>query len=103
MGQAPNDKEPMLATLHKQAPNLGRVNALIADTGFSSEKNILACETVGIVPLIAVANESHHPNWRERHSEPAELPENATQTMAHRLKTKMGRTQADGRTRLRYY
>ena len=47
----------------------------------------------GIAPLIAVAKAGHHPDWRERHSEPPALPENATplQAMAHRLKTKAGR------------
>ncbi len=94
--QAPNDKEqvePMLATLKAQADALGAVNCLIADTGFCSEKNILVCEAAGIEPLIAVARDEHHPGWRERHSEPAPLPENATpvQTMSHRLKTKAGR------------
>ena len=94
--QAPNDKEqvkPMLETLAAQTQRLGKVTGLIADTGFCSETNITACETAGITPLIAVAKENHHPNWRERHSEPPALPENATpvQTMAHRLKTKAGR------------
>lgn len=94
--QAPNDKEqvkPMLETLAVQTPRLGKVTGLIADTGFCSETNIAACETAGIVPLIAVAKEDHHPNWRERHSEPPALPEDATplQTMAHRLKTKAAR------------
>ena len=94
--QAPNDKEqvePMLATLKAQAQKLGAVERLIADTGFSSEKNIKACETAEIEPLIAVAREEHHPGWRERHSEPEPLPADATpmQAMAHRLKTKTGR------------
>ncbi len=94
--QAPNDKEqvkPMLETLAAQSQRLGKVTGLIADTGFCSEANIKACETAGVAPLIAVAKEDHHPDWRERHSEPPALPENATplQTMAHRLKTKAGR------------
>jgi len=94
--QAPNDKEqvePMLATLQAQADGLGSVHGMIADTGFYSEKNIKACEAAGIVPLIAVARDEHHPDWRERHSEPAALPENATpvQAMSHRLKTRAGR------------
>ena len=94
--QAPNDKEqvkPMLETLVAQNLRLGKITGLIADTGFCSETNITACETAGITPLIAVAKENHHPNWRERHSEPPALPENTTpvQTMAHRLKTKAGR------------
>jgi transposase len=94
--QAPNDKEqvaPMLETLKAQTPVLGAVERLIADTGFSSEKNIKACEAAKIEPLIAVGRDEHHPGWRERHSEPAALPDNATpmQAMAHRLKTKAGR------------
>ena len=94
--QAPNDKEqvtPMLETLKVQAKVLGSVERLIADTGFSSEKNIKACEVAQIEPLIAVARDEHHPGWRERHSEPGALPDNATpmQAMAHRLKTKAGR------------
>ena len=41
-----------------------------------------------------MARDEHHPGWRERHSEPAALPEHATavQKMAHKLKTKVGRT-----------
>jgi transposase len=96
VAQAPNDKEqvePMLTTLNAQAGALGVVDCLIADTGFSSENNIKACEAAQIEPLIAVARDEHHPGWRERYSEPAVLPDNATpmQVMAHRLKTKAGR------------
>jgi transposase len=94
--QATNDKEqvePMLKTLKAQAHTRGLVGCLIADTGFSSEKNIKACEAAQIEPLMAIARDEHHPGWRERHSEPAALPDNATtlQIMAHRLKTKAGR------------
>ena len=94
--QAPNDKqqvEPMLATLKAQAVVLGAVECLIADSGYCSEKNIKACEAAGIDPLIAVARDEHHPGWRERRSEPAALPDNATpvQAMSHRLKTQAGR------------
>jgi len=94
--QAPSDKEqvaPMLATLKAQAQTLGVVACLIADTGFSSEKNIRACGKARIEPLIAAARDEHHPHWRERHSEPTPLPDHVApmQTMAHRLKTKAGR------------
>ena len=121
--QAPNDKQqvvPMLQTLAAHANRAteavpapgasacgasacgasacgasacGAVTHLIADTGFYSEANILACEAANIEPLIAVARDAHHPGWRERHSEPAPLPANATtaQAMSHKLKTKAGR------------
>jgi transposase len=94
--QAPNDKEqvePMLALLEAQSEVLGTVERIIADTGFCSEKNILACEQAQLVPLIAVSRDEHHPGWRQRHSETAPLPAHATpmQAMAQRLKTKAGR------------
>jgi transposase len=94
--QAPNDKEqviPILETLQEQAATSGQVEALIADTGYCSEKNIEACEAQGITPFIAVAREEHHPDWRERHAEPEPLVANASlmQAMIHRLKTQAGR------------
>jgi hypothetical protein len=69
------------------------VTQLIADTGYASEKNIHTCENAKIEPLLSVAREEHHPGWRERHSEPPPLPEDATpmQAMAHKLKTHAGR------------
>jgi len=83
---------------------------MIADTGFCSEKNILACEEAHLEPLIAVARDVHHPGWRERHSEPALLRDNATpmQSMAHRLESKAGRAlyalrKTNGRTRIRHH
>ena len=98
VSQAPNDKEqviPMLETLQAQGTTLGPIEALVADTGYCSEKNVEACEALGITPFIAVAREAHHPDWRQRHSEPEALPpENATrmQAMRHRLKTQAGRS-----------
>lgn len=94
--QAANDKEqvePLLETLHTQSATRGEVKQLVADAGYASEKNIRTCEAAGIEPLIAVAREEHHPGWRERHSEPFPLAEDATpmQAMAHKLKTRSGR------------
>ncbi len=84
----------MLETLQAQGTTLGPIEALVADTGYCSEKNVEACEALGITPFIAVAREAHHPDWRQRHSEPEALPENATrmQAMRHRLKTQAGRS-----------
>ncbi|WP_407066732.1 IS1182 family transposase [Ferrovum sp.] len=97
VSQAPNDKEqvcPMLETLQVQAAVLGPIEALVADTGYCSEKNVEACEALGITPFIAVAREDHHPDWRQRHTEPEALGEDATrmQVMIHRLKTQAGRS-----------
>ena len=94
--QAPNDKQqvaPMIKTLQAQAPLLGNATALIADTGYCSEKNMVACDEAAIHALIAVARQDHHPHWSERFTEPAPLRADATpmQNMAHRLTTKAGR------------
>jgi transposase len=96
--QAPNDKEqvvPMLALIKAQSALVGMPTCLLADTGYCSEKNIVACADANVTPLIAVARDQHHPDWRERHSEPAPLAKDAgvVQTMAHTLKTKAGRAQ----------
>lgn len=94
--QAPNDKqqvEPMLDKLDAQSATHGQVTEMVADTGYCSATNLAACEAQQIEALFAVARENHHPDWRERHSEPAALPATATpmQKMAHRVKTKAGR------------
>ena len=94
--QAPNDKQqvqPMIKVLQEQAPKLGTVTTVIADTGYCSENNVVECEGAKIVPLIAVARQDHHPHWSERFAQPEPLQENATpmQAMAHRLTTKAGR------------
>ena len=93
---ATNDKEqvvPMLEQLAALPQSLGQVDQLLADSGFYSSKNVVACEEAGIEPLIAVARDEHHAGWRDRFTEPAPLSTTATpaERMAHRLKTKTGR------------
>lgn len=93
---ATNDKEqvvPMLEQLAALPQSLGKVDQLLADTGFFSSKNVVACEEAGIEALIAVARDEHHAGWRDRFTEPVPLSETATaaERMAHRLKTKAGR------------
>jgi transposase len=94
--QAANDKQqvtPMIKALQDQAPLLGAVTTLIADTGFCSESNVNACGQAKMEPLIALARQDHHPHWSERFTQPAPLQADATpmQAMAHRLTTKAGR------------
>ena len=69
------------------------VQTVIADTGYCSEKNVMACNESKIVPLIAVARQDHHPHWRERCTQPAPLKLDATpiQAMSHRSATQAGR------------
>ena len=67
--QAPNDKEqvsPMLEQIGQLPAGLGTPNQLLADTGSFSAKKVDACEAVKIEPMIAIARDEHHPNWRAR-------------------------------------
>jgi transposase/IS5 family transposase len=94
--QAANDKEqvvPMIEKLRANPEGLNRPAQLLADTGYFSEHNVSACAKAKITPLIAVKREAHHPDWRERFTEPLPLPETAShvEQMKHALKTKAGR------------
>jgi transposase len=94
--QAGNDKqqvEPMLKSLIDLPATLGRVETLLADTGYCSERNVERTRGAGIEPLIAMGREAHHPAWRERFTEPPPLADGASaiEAMAHRLKTGEGR------------
>jgi IS5 family transposase len=73
---------------------LGQAKQLLADTGYFSNANVVACEQADIEALIAVRRDAHHPGWRECFTEPEPLPDEATAVarMTRRLKTKAGRT-----------
>jgi transposase len=94
--QAANDKQqvaPMLVTLAELPEDLGKVTELLADAGYFSEANVLACVDESIEPLFAAGRESHHRPWQERFGEPPPLvpKADAVQRMRHRLKTRAGR------------
>lgn len=94
--QATNDKQqiaPMLEQLGALPEDLPPPAQLTADTGFFSEANVVACETAGIEPLIAIKRDEHHPHWSERFANPPAPPPEATpvERMAHRLQTPTGR------------
>ncbi|MEA3644358.1 MAG: transposase, partial [Lamprobacter sp.] len=75
--QAANDKEqvaPMLEGLQALPEGLNHPDELVADNGYFSARNVEVCEAAGIVPLIAMKREEHHPHWSERFSEPAAVP-----------------------------
>src|SRR6516225_9828724 len=67
--QAPNDKQqiaPMLEKVDALPEQLGRPETLLADNGYFSEANVMACAAANIEPLIATGRQPHHPSWRER-------------------------------------
>jgi transposase len=94
--QQPNDKLELKPTLENLAalPNdLGAVTELIADSGYFSETNVMACEAQEITPYIAVGHEHHNQPLWDRFREPPPLPDNADSVtrMKHRLRTKEGK------------
>ena len=94
--QATNDKREIVPTLDKISalPQvLGKVQALLADTGYFSAANVGACEAHKIVPMVAMKRETHHMGVLERFSVDAPAPEtdDPVAQMAHRLSTQAGR------------
>lgn len=97
VSQAPNDKEqlaPMIQQLQALPEELGKLEGLLADSGYLSESNVDSCAAAGIEPLIALSRERHHRGWQERFAAAPEAPPpeaTAMQRMAYRLKTPEGR------------
>jgi len=94
--QQPNDKQeikPALINLAALPVSLGKVDAIVADTGYFSEGNVNSCEQEYIKPYIAVKRDNHNLQLEERFYNPQPLPENAdpVTTMKHRLKTQEGK------------
>ena len=94
--QAPNDKsqvEPMLEKIAALPEELGKVEHLLADTGYFSADNVEACDKAGVTPVIAMGRQPHHPPLSERFAKAPDAPKDPTpvEAMAHRLKTAAGR------------
>src|SRR5580700_8334654 len=94
--QAPNDKQQIAPMVEKTAAlpeQLGRIETLLADNGYFSEANVLACAAADITPLIATGRQRHHPSWRERFAAAPPAPENPTpvEAMAWQLRTPHGK------------
>ena len=94
--QHANDKlevEPTLKALEQLPETLGKVEALLADTGYRSESNTKVCDAAKITPYLAGGRESHHPPVEARFTQPPALAPDAdvVQAMDHRLATIEGR------------
>ncbi len=86
--QAPNDKqqiEPMLEKLAALPEQLGQPDTLLADNGYFSEANVVACAAANIEPLIATGRQPHHPSWQERFAAAPPAPENPDSGRGHGL------------------
>ena len=94
--QQPNDKQELVPTLNNLAAlpeELGTAADMIADSGYFSETNVIACEEKGITPYIAADRQSHNQPLMERFAEPPPLPDEAdcVTRMKHRLQTPAGK------------
>jgi hypothetical protein len=89
--QAHNDKnqvEPMPEKIEALPEALGKVEHLLADTGYFSAGNVAACEKAGVEPVIAMGRQPHHPPLSERFEKAPEAPKDPTpvEAAAHRLR-----------------
>lgn len=96
VSQACNDKREVAPTLQRIAALpavLGEVQSLIADNGFFSLANVIACNDAGIEPLLALKRQPHHVPVLERFACDAPEPQTTDPLvqMAHRLGTQAGR------------
>lgn len=94
--QQTNDKqeiEPALECLAALPEELGKVDSLLADTGYFSETNIDRCTGTSIEPLIPEKRQAHNLPLTERFKDDPEPPENPNpvQAMKHRMQTKEGK------------
>lgn len=96
--QATNDKrevEPALEELATREEALGKIEALLADTGYCSEKNASAVDNYGAIPYIAEKRDAHNKPLMERFKLDDPMPEGddvtALELMRWRLQTREGR------------
>lgn len=97
MTQHPNDKQevdPTLAQLQAQEEALGKVDKLLADAGYFSEKNVKAIDEQAITPYLSTHRERHNVPIGERFRVPVEAPRSSddpVEQMQHRLSTTEGK------------
>lgn len=96
VSQASNDKREVVPTLEQIVALpavLGDVRTLIADNGFFSQANVIACGDAGVEPLLALNRQSHHMPVMGRFASDAPEPQTTDPVvqMAHRLGAQAGR------------
>ena len=96
--QATNDKQqvkPALEELESREEELGKVEAILADTGYFSEGNVFAVDNYGATPYIAEKRDAHNKPLLERFKPDDPMPEGDDVTpldlMRWRLQTQEGR------------
>ena len=69
------------------------MQTLVADNGFYSQANVVACAQAGVEPLLAIKRESHHEPLMERFACDPDTPQTTepVANMVHRLSTQTGK------------
>ena len=96
VSQSPNDKKeitPTLLALKSLPESLGKVDSILADTGYFSDANVSSCKQAKIEPFIPPGREKHNQSLTERFATQEPLPEDADSIskMRYKLKTDEGR------------
>ncbi|MDR1967324.1 MAG: IS1182 family transposase [Burkholderiaceae bacterium] len=96
VSQACNDKcevEPTLKQISALPEELGQVQTLLADNGYCSGANVMACTQAQIQPLLALKKQTHHMPVLERFAPDGQQPQSMDPVvqMAYRLGTKVAR------------
>jgi len=75
------------------APEIGKAEGLLGDTGYFSADNVDQCEARGIEPYLATGRDAHYPPLEQRLKTSAPIDEDASavERMRHRLQTSEGR------------
>lgn len=94
--QHTNDKleiDPTLKALEQLPEVLGKIEAMLSDTGYRSENNVKGCDAAGITPYFPAERQRHHPPVEERFTQSPALAPGADiiEAMDHRLATIEGR------------
>jgi transposase len=101
VSQAANDKQELVPTVGAIAPEVGRVAAVLTDSGFYSEAAVKQLEQAadgtptGIMVYAALDRHSHHRSVADLERKPAPAPPgpeaSGSEVMRYRLKTGAGR------------
>ena len=86
--------EPALANLEALPDELGAFEALLADTGYTSQDNVELCKDKGVKPYFSQARQKHNPPLEARFAPDPSPPSGtltAMQEMRHRMSTKDGK------------
>lgn len=101
VSQSPNDKQELVRTMKRLAPDVGAIEAVLIDSGFYSQSAVRAVEQneegqpTGTTVYAAMGRKSHHRSVADLEKKPEPEPPPASaevnEVMRHRLATTVGK------------